>query len=225
MINKNITGPRRSGIKKALDTITFPIRAPIAFGRTEYRLFGLSSFSDERYDYVSKETKGYCLDVGCANNRFIREYLNGNGIGIDLYPYEGLDKNYVLKDMSKFPFNNDEFDSVTFIANINHVPRDIRDKELGEAYRCLKTGGNIIITNGNPIAEVMVHKMGFFYYDVVYRLLYNRKASDGYEEKDDELYLTDLEICSRLKNIGFKNIRTKYFYSQWMLNHMIISEK
>lgn len=96
MIENNKTIPLRSRLKKVLDMITFPIRAPIAFGRTEYRLFGLSSFSDERYDYVSREIKGYCLDVGCGNNRFIREYLDGDGIGIDLYPYEGLDKKYVL---------------------------------------------------------------------------------------------------------------------------------
>ena len=34
----------------------------------------------------------------------------------------------------------------------------LRDIELAESYRCLKNGGNII-TMGNPLAEILVHKV------------------------------------------------------------------
>jgi len=215
----------RNDIKKILDTITFPFRAILAFGRTEYRLFGLSSFSDERYDYVSKEVKGYCLDIGCGNNRFINEYLNGDGIGIDVFPHNGLDIKYVIKDLTKLPFNDSSFYTVTFIANINHVPESLRDDELAEAYRCLIPGGNIIITNGNPIAEIIVHKMGFLYYDLKCFFVNNNDSDNVYSEKDDQLYLFDSEIYDRLINVGFKNITKKYFWTQWGLNHMIIAYK
>jgi ubiquinone/menaquinone biosynthesis C-methylase UbiE len=59
--------------------------------------------------------------------------------------------------MTHLPFKDETFQSVTFPANINHVPRNQRDQELSEAYRVLKPFGNIIITMGNPIAETVVH--------------------------------------------------------------------
>jgi len=40
----------------------------------------MSSLQSERFDYVSKEVIGYCLDVGCGRyNRFVKEYHNANG--------------------------------------------------------------------------------------------------------------------------------------------------
>lgn len=214
----------RSNYNRLLDTATFPVRAFLAFGRTEFRLFGLSSFSDERYDYVAKEVVGYCLDIGCGNNRFIKENLKDNGIGIDFYKHEGLSDNEVVTDPTHLPFESLSFDSVTFIANINHVPKQVRDQELGEAYRCLKSGGNIIITNGNPIAEIIVHNMGFLYEDLC-RLLKGKENNCGYSEKDDELFLSDNEIIQRLEKIGFVNISKKYFLTQWGLNHLILAWK
>jgi ubiquinone/menaquinone biosynthesis C-methylase UbiE len=216
---------KRSVVKKVVDTITFPLRASFAMGRTEYRLFGLSSFSDERYDYVARMVRGYCLDIGCGYNRFIKEYCSNNGIGIDIFPYEGIEKEHVLKDLTRLPFADNTFDTVTFIANINHVPKNDRDRELGEAYRCLKLGGNIIITNGNPIAEFLVHNMGFLYYNVIYYGLLHKPNIPGHAEGDDQLFLSDNEIYGRLKKLGFKNIRTKHFTTQLFLNHMIIAEK
>jgi ubiquinone/menaquinone biosynthesis C-methylase UbiE len=216
MVNRNRN-------KKILDTVTFPLRAIIACGRTEYRFLGLSSFSDERYDYVSSIAGGYCLDIGCGSNRFVKEYMRGNGIGIDVYKHEGLIDENVIKDLTKLPFNSQTFDSITFIANISHVPKEIRDAELGEAYRCLKPKGKIVITSGNPVAELIVHNMGFIYYDV--KAFLDKKKNDGPSEKDDELFVPDKEIISRLKAAGFKNINKKYFITQWFLNHMIIAEK
>jgi ubiquinone/menaquinone biosynthesis C-methylase UbiE len=62
-----------------------------------------------------------------------------------------------------FPFPNESFDSITIIENINHVPEVDRITELREAWRCLKPGAGIIVTMGNPLAEILVHRVVYFY--------------------------------------------------------------
>ena len=90
------------------------------------------------------------LDVGAGPGRFTIELARiGAEITVaDLSPgqlelnrervaAEGLAEQ-IVEDMTKFPFESDSFDSVTFIANLNHVPRSMRDQELAEAFRCLR---------------------------------------------------------------------------------------
>ena len=205
----------------AKDFLTFPLRAVTLI---EYNRWGLSALASERFDYVSRETTGYCLDVGCGkNNRFIKEYLNGCGKGIDVYKYEGLTEENIVEDITHFPFEDASFDSITFIANINHIPQSKRDIELSEAYRCLKPGGNIIVTMGNPIAEILVHKLVWLY-DNLLGTKYDMDSERGMHD-EEEYYLKDLEIIARLKRAGFKDISKKYFVTQWGLNHLFLGCK
>lgn len=203
------------------DFITFPIRA---FHIFEDDKWGLTSLASERFDYVKHEVQGYCLDVGCGRyNRFINKYLEGHGIGIDVFKYEGLTEENLVEDIKKFPFPNETFDTVTFIANINHIPPSMRDNELSEAYRCLKYGGNVLVTIANPVAGIAVHKVVRFH-DIVFGTNYDMDHARGMAE-GEEYYLKDKEIVSRLAKAGFINIRRKYFWTQWFLNHMFIGYK
>lgn len=212
---------KRTFIRTIIDGLFFPIRALTMFEKDK---FGLSSLASERFYYVAREVKGFCLDVGCGKkNRFISEFLNGNGQGIDVYKYEGLDDKHIVTDMSQFPFEDASFETVTFIANINHVPRSMRDIELSEAYRCLGPGGNIIVTMGNPLAEILVHKLVYLY-DKYLGTNVDMDTERGMDE-EEEYYLLDSEIISRLQNAGFVNIKKRYFFSQWCLNHLLIAEK
>ncbi|MDO8281301.1 MAG: methyltransferase domain-containing protein [Thermodesulfovibrionia bacterium] len=212
---------KRSPQKKLKDFLSFPIRA---FTLIDKDKIGFSSLASERFDYVSSEVTGYCLDVGCGrHNRFINEYLNGNGVGIDVYQYEGLSDEHILKDPTSFPFDASTFDSVTFIANINHIPRHLRDIELSEAYRCLKPGGNIIVTMGNPLAELLTHKV-VEYYDKLLGTKFDLDSERGMQE-GEEYYLRDKEIIPRLKKAGFIHITKKYFGTQWCLNHLFVAWK
>jgi ubiquinone/menaquinone biosynthesis C-methylase UbiE len=147
---------------------------------------------------------------------FVTRYLNGNGIGIDFYPREGLSKESIIKDCTHLPFNDASFNSVTFIANFYHIPKSKRDAELSEAYRCLKHGGNIIITMGNPIAEI-----------IVYRLVgvYDRFLGTNIDIPREEYFTRDSEIIERLLRTGFVNISKKYFLTQWCLKHLLIGWK
>jgi SAM-dependent methyltransferase len=212
---------KRKSIQMIKDFLTFPLRSITLFYTDRW---GLSCLATERYDYVSREVIGYCLDVGCGRfNRFINEFLDGKGRGIDIFQYEGLSQDNIVKDMSRFPFKDNTFDSVTFIANINHIPAHLRDAELSEAYRVLKTQGNIIITMGNPIAEILAHK-SIALYDKTIGTKYDIDEERGMHE-EESLFLKDDEIIQRLNGAGFVNIKKKYFLTQWFLNHLFVGWK
>jgi SAM-dependent methyltransferase len=211
----------RSSLQKTKDFVSFPIRA---FSLFEDDKWGLTALASERFDYVVREVRGRCLDVGCGRkNRFVREFLGGLGVGIDVFPYEGLSEEHLIKDITRFPFEDASFDSVTFIANLNHVPKSKRDIELAEAYRCLRPGGNLIVTMGNPIAELMVHKVVYIY-DRLLGTNFDMDTERGMDQ-EEEYYLLDSEIKTRLKKAGFVNMSKRYFGTQWCLNHLLVAQK
>jgi len=212
---------KRTRLRATIDFLLFPLRA-VCLIENDYHM--ISSLASERFYYVAKEVKGYCLDVGCGKkNRFIVEFLKGRGKGIDVFKYEGLTEEHIVEDILNFPFDSESFETVTFIANINHVPESMRDIELGEAFRCLKKGGTIVVTMGNPVAEIFVHKLVWLY-DKLLGTSYDIDNERGMEE-DESYYLLDSEIKQRLSKVGFREIRKKYFITQWFLNHMIIARK
>jgi len=213
--------PQRGLWQEFKDALLFPLRAITIFHKDQW---GLSALSTERFDYVAREVDGYCLDVGCGrDNRFVKDFIGGNGKGIDVFPYEGLLPENLVADLTHFPFEDASFESVTFIANLNHVPRSQRDVELREAYRCLKIGGKIIITMGTPVAELLVHKV-VHWHDRLFGTRFDMDAERGMGE-EDEYYLTDREIIDRLTRTGFTHIKKRYFATQWFLNHLFVGCK
>jgi SAM-dependent methyltransferase len=204
-----------------IDLITFPVRAVTLFHEDRW---GLSCLASERFDYVAREVQGYCLDVGCGyHNRFVNEWLAGNGKGIDVYQYEGLGEDQIVSNMSHFPFSDATFDSVTFIANLNHVPESMRDCELSEAYRCLRPGGNVIVTMGNPVAELAVHQVVALY-DRFFGTHVDMDTERGMGN-EEAYYLLDSEIIVRLHKAGFDGLAKKYFGTQWCFNHLWVGWK
>lgn len=204
-----------------IDFLTFPIRAFTLMGED---FGGLSSLPSERYYYCAEQVQGFCLDVGCGpNNRFISDFLYGNGIGIDVFPYEGLEKDQVFPDLENFPFPDNNFETICFIASINHVPRNKRIIELREAYRCLKPGGNIILTMGKPIAEILTHQVAYLS-DLLFKTEFDLDGQRRMQE-DEDFYLTKNEIFRLLKETGFYQIRMKPFLTQWLLNSAYIALK
>ena len=207
---------RRSPAQKWLDAVTFPVRAWVMYGRDRW---GLSALSSERFDFVAEEVRGYCLDVGCGpHNRLITEYLCGNGRGIDVYPYPGLTAEQLVEDITHFPFDDNSFETVTFVANFNHIPRPLRDIELAEAYRCLQPGGTVIVTMGNPLAEILVHQVLHFY-DHWLGTRFDLDAQRGMHP-EETYYVADAEIVARLARQGFQAITKKHLWTQWWLNHL-----
>lgn len=221
MKTKDFFVKRRSYWQIFADFITFPIRALTLF---EQDRWGFSSLQSERYYYCANAVQGYCLDVGCGRyNRFIKEFLNGQGKGIDIFPYEGLAKENLVSDLSQFPFEDSAFESITFIANMNHIPKHQRKAEMAEAFRCLKPGGNIIATMGLPITEIMAHKVVDLY-DRYLGTDYDVDRIRGMEE-GEAFYISYDEIISLFNNAGFQCITRKIFWTQWGLNSMYVGWK
>ncbi|HZR31873.1 MAG TPA: class I SAM-dependent methyltransferase [Terriglobales bacterium] len=212
---------RRNTGQKIIDFLTFPLRAVSVFHEDK---FGLSSLATERFDYVAEEVTGYCLDVGCGyRNKFVTAWLNGNGKGIDVFRYDGLTDEHIVEDMTQFPFSDESFDTVTFIANLNHVPEPDRDAELTEAYRCLKPGGKIVVTMGNPVAELAVHRV-VAWHDRIFGTNVDMDSERGMGN-EEAFYLLDSEIVDRLRRAGFSHLRKRYFLTQWGLNHLWVGLK
>jgi SAM-dependent methyltransferase len=212
---------RRNGWQTFKDFITFPIRAFTLF---EQDRWGFSSLQSERYYYSASAVQGYSLDVGCGRyNRFIEEFVQGQGKGIDIFPYEGLGKENLVSDLSRFPFEDSTFASVTFIANMNHIPRHQRNAEMAEAFRCLKPGGNIIATMGLPITELMAHKVVDLY-DRYLGTHYDVDHIRGMKE-GESLYISYKEIESLFSKAGFECITRQIFWTQWGLNSMYVGWK
>ena len=221
VLNLTVLRKVRSLRQKIFDTLTFPLRAVSLFHSDK---FGLSSLATERFDYVAREVQGYCLDIGCGyQNRFIVEFLGGQGLGIDVFEYEGLSRDQIIADLTCLPFKNESFGTVTFIANINHCPRHKRDAELREAFRVLQPGGRIIVTMGNPLAEILVHWV-VWSYDQLLGTKFDMDTERGMEE-GEEYYLLDREVRERLIRAGLEDIQKKYFKTQWYLNHLFIAIK
>jgi SAM-dependent methyltransferase len=219
-MQKDLIVLQRSKWQKFKDLVSFPLRAISLFVIDRW---GLSSLRTERFDYCASQIQGYCLDVGCGpENLFIKKHLNGYGRGIDNYCHDGLTQENVVEDLSRFPFEAETFDTVTFIACLNHVPKSMRDLELAEAYRCLKSGGNIIVTMGVPLAEILVHQ-AVRIYD---RIFQTKQDLDWRGLSEEEHYfLTEKEICTRLDRAGFIGTKKIRFGTQWGLNAMYVAWK
>jgi len=90
---------------------------------------------------VIPHIRGRLLDMGCGLNELVRTY-SGDGTGVDVYQWGDVD--VVVDDAARLPFDDEEFETVTVVAALNHIPN--RAEALGEVYRVLRPGGRIIVT-------------------------------------------------------------------------------
>lgn len=217
MENAMIKNKYRSIIGKSADVIAFPIRA--LFMLTEGKL-GLSSLRDERMQTVAQYSRGKVLDIGCGpGNLFIKQYIGAsNGIGIDLFPYDGVQN--VVEDMANLPFEDCSFDTVTLIAVGGHIPKSKRSAEFSEFARLLKPGGILLMTEGEPITQFLVHKWSHFYFGLQGKL--DMDSERGMEE-EEEYCMPRGEILSYLNTPPLKFIKRHKF--MWGLNNLYIAQR
>lgn len=99
----------------------------------------------------------------------------------------------------------------------------MRDIELREAYRCLRPGGNVIVTMGNPLAEVLVHRVVWLHEKLLGEG-HDMDGERGMKEGEAE-YIGNTEIMERVARAGFRAIERKRFLTQWGLNHLFVGWK
>jgi SAM-dependent methyltransferase len=207
----------RSGFGKVIDAITFPIRALFMIDDGK---FGLSSLREERMRAVAPFCAGRVLDIGCGpGNIFIKEYIGvENGVGIDVFPYDGVEN--VIEDMVNLPFDDCSFDTVTLIAVGGHIPKSKRAAEFEEFARVLKAGGLLVMTEGEPITQLLLHKWASFYFSLQGEL--DMDSERGMEE-EEEYCMPREELLSYLNTPPLKLVKRKRF--MWGLNNVYLAEK
>ena len=95
----------------------------------------------QRIERTLAKVRGRLLDVGCGPNKLTRMY-GGVGIGADVFPWPGID--VLVSDAGQLPFPDRSFDTVSFVACLNHIPR--RLEALREAHRVLRDDGVVLAT-------------------------------------------------------------------------------
>lgn len=188
-----------------INTICLPIRLFLSHERLNK--MGLKSLRDERYDITRKHCEGKLLDIGCGNNGLVKSY--GNGLGVDVYDF-GSDA-LIVKDSSKLPFKNKSFDTISFVACLNHIPE--RLKTLKEAYRLLKDNGTILMTMINPLTGYIRHKLDYWDAD---------KHKRGFKQ-GEEMGLSNKYILSIMKKSGFELVKRERFILK--LNNLYVFKK
>lgn len=145
----------RSRIQLLRDRIAFPLLCTLSAPASVN--LSLTPIDEERIRYTLKYVRGRVLDIGCGENVLIRAH--GNGIGVDVYPWDGVD--LVVEDSSKLPFESNSFDTVAIVAALNHIPA--RDQVMMEAMRVMKPGGIFVCTMINPFVSYLTHKIRYRY--------------------------------------------------------------
>lgn len=137
------------------DFIGAPLRMVLLPDDMSRRL-GLTSLEDERLSAVRPWISGHLLDVGAGRNRLVHEY--GDGVGVDVVDLGGGVQ--VLPDTKTLPFPDGSFDTVTFVASLNHIPE--REITLREAWRVLRKDGHVVVTMIDPILSWIGHRIWWY---------------------------------------------------------------
>jgi SAM-dependent methyltransferase len=147
-MNKNL-------VRKIWDFIGIPFRLVI-FDQEWLPRFGWTTLEEERLAIVVSLIKGHLLDVGAGPNTLVNRY--GDGVGVDIFDWGGGVQ--VVEDTSNLPFADGDFDTITYVACLNHIP--YRQAALQEARRLIKDDGRLIITMINPVFGDFGHAIWWY---------------------------------------------------------------
>ena len=117
---------------------------------------GWTTLEAERMLHVLPEVRGRLLDIGAGPNTLVK--LHGNGTGVDVFDWGG--GALVVADTAHLPLLDRSFDTITFIACLNHIPN--RQAALHEARRLLAPGGRVVMTMINPLLGDIGHAIWWY---------------------------------------------------------------
>jgi SAM-dependent methyltransferase len=193
--------------KVVLSRLCFPLL--VFLGREQSLRLGLTPIDDERVIVVLQRAQGRVLDVGCGSNLFVRSY--GDGVGVDIVDWEGAD--LIVDAVDALPFDDDSFDTVTFIACLNHIPS--RDGAVREAFRVLRPGGQILVTMITPWTGRFIHWL---------RQKHDPDHLHRRIDREQELLgMSPRHVTQILRDAGFQGIRRKRFV--YALNNLFSATK
>jgi len=170
--------------------------------------WGLTSLENERIMAVMPHIEGKLLDMGAGRNTLVKRYP-GEGVGVEVYDWGG--EALIVDDTSSLPFADGEFDTVTFLACINHIP--YRLEVLREVYRVLKDDGKVLITMINPVLGWVGHEVIWWYSEDKERGM----------EPGEVFGMWTKEIWELCREAGFEPVKHRRFV--YGLNNLYIAKK
>lgn len=181
--------------KRIASRLLFPVL--IFLSREQSLRLGVTPIDDERVIMALRNVDGKVLDVGCGSNVFVRSY--GNGTGVDVFPWGGVDQ--VVEDAARLPFGDGTYDTVSFLACLNHIPN--REKAVQEAARVLRPKGKLLVTMIPPRLGAFIHWL---------RERHDPDHKQRHIDHADELMgMSSKQIRTILDQAGFDNVRRKPF--------------
>ncbi|MBN1393352.1 MAG: class I SAM-dependent methyltransferase [Sedimentisphaerales bacterium] len=193
-------------LSKTLNFIFLPLR--IVCSHEFVNKLGLRSIRDERCDYVMNNCRGRLLDIGCGNNQLVGNYGH-DSIGVDVYDFGG--GAVIVQDTSKLPFADGSFDSVSFVASLNHIPN--RREVLAEVRRLLSDNGRVVLTMISPFIGAVRHKLAWW----------DEDQSERGLKQGEQFGMTHKHIISLFESEGFRLLARKRIICR--LNNLYVFEK
>lgn len=189
------------------DLLLAPLRL-VALPDTAAERLGLTSLRAERFAAVLAEMRGRCLDVGAGDNALLRCYRHlalelgvsaedaETSVGIDVVEWGGG----VLRveTPARLPFAQQSFDTVSFVACINHIPE--RRDALDEARRLLRPDGRLLLT-----------MIGRFVGGLGHRLWWYSEDKHRSVDEDELMGMDPPEVRALLEATGFRLLRVRRF--------------
>jgi SAM-dependent methyltransferase len=146
---------RKSLVQAAWDFLGLPFRL-VLFDQGWLPKLGWTTLEEERISAVLEHVRGRLLDIGAGPNTLVRRH--GNGVGVDVYDFGG--GAMIIPDTARLPFDSASFDTVTFVACLNHIPN--RQEVLHEARRLVRPGGRLLVTMINPVLGKIGHAVWWY---------------------------------------------------------------
>jgi SAM-dependent methyltransferase len=137
------------------DFFGIPFRL-VLFDQSWLPRFGWTTLERERIMAVWPHIHGRLLDIGAGPNTLVNCYQNG--VGVDVFDWGG--GALVVENTAYLPFASTQFDTITFLACLNHIPN--RDEVLREARRLIRPNGRLIITMIDPVLGNIGHAIWWY---------------------------------------------------------------
>jgi SAM-dependent methyltransferase len=194
---------KKTAAQALWDLIGIPFRL-LLFDQAWLPRFGWTTLEEERLRAVLPHIRGRLLDIGAGPNTLVNSY--GNGEGVDVHPWGGGVR--VVEDTSKLDYPDDSFDTVTFVACLNHIP--YREAALREAARVLRPEGRLILTMIDPVLGGIGHALWW----------YSEDKKRGGMKEGERGGLWPREILRLCSDAGFTMMRHERFVCG--MNHLFV---
>ena len=166
----------------------------------------VETLARRRRQKVHRHIKGRLLDIGCGDNLLVRQH--GDGIGVDVVDWGNVD--LVVEDTARLPLADASFDTITFVACLNHIPN--REEVLDEARRLLKPDGRLVATMIGPGLSSIWHRV-IHPWD---------PDQHGRELDEGEVWgITNTEMGRMIERHGFRVVRHERFI--FRLNNLFVA--